>query len=140
MQRSDAERQFVSAYIVRNRRERILMELESKSKRNNCIWRFAHSARELLRDEFVREVGFQRGELLLGHERLLDKTGNPDVYIMQSNSYLDGKMMQFEAALDVIMGSGPYILLECDGRFAFIETESDCETHEYMFLEQKIRE
>lgn len=134
MKYHEAETNFLDRYIVRNRRDRLRMELKSDKHRNNSIWRFAHGARELLRVELTNSVVFTNGALMLDNECLLKKTGNPNVFILQSNSYLDKKHMPFEDALHECMGSGPYILLESDGRFAFVETESDSETHEYIFL------
>lgn len=128
---------FVNEYIVSNRRERIRWELSMESRRSDCIWRFAHCARELLKAPLVRPVTIKNGELLLGAKKLLSETGNPEVFIMHFSQGWDRRQMRLRDALDEYLGSGPYVMIDCRRTFAFVETEPDCETHELLYLHRQ---
>jgi len=125
---------FVNEYIAPNRRERIEWELSRANKRSDCIWRFAHRAREFLKGSVIHPVYIKNGEFVLGSKRFLPEIGNPKVFIMNPSEEWDRRHMDFQEALDEYLGSGPYILIDCNLTFAFIETESDCETHEFLYL------
>ena len=131
---SAEEEYFVREFIVPNRRERVCWELEHERKRSGCIWRFAHCARELLRPSLIHPVLIQKGEFVLDGKDFLRKIGNPQVFIMDSSEEWDRVIMDFQSAFDKYLGSGPYIMIDCKQTFAFIETESGCETHEFLYL------
>jgi len=125
---------FVNEYIKSNRRERIEWELSRDGKRSACIWRFAHRAREFLKDSVIHPVHIKNGEFILGAKRFRSEIGNPKVFIIHPSESWDRKQMDFQEALDEYLGCGPYILIDCNLTFAFIETESDSETHEFLYL------
>ena len=50
------EEYFIRAYILPNRRERMRFELSSMKRRSDCIWRFAHCARDMLKLEYIHPV------------------------------------------------------------------------------------
>ncbi len=131
---SAEEEYFVREFIVPNRRERVCWELEHERKRSGCIGRFAHCARELLRPSLIHPVLIQKGEFVLDGKDFLRKIGNPQVFIMDSSEEWDRVIMDFQSAFDKYLGSGPYIMIDCKQTFAFIETESGCETHEFLYL------
>lgn len=131
---SAEEAYFVKEFIVPNRRERVCWELEHEQKRSGCIWRFAHCARELLRPSLIHPVLIQKGEFVLDGKDFLREIGNPKVFIMDSPKEWDRVIMDFQSAFDEYLGSGPYIMIDCKLTFAFIETESDCETHEFLYM------
>lgn len=49
----DLETAFVRNFIVRNKAERMLYELNSAKKRRDAVWRFAHGAELLIRPECI---------------------------------------------------------------------------------------
>lgn len=82
----------------------------------------------------IHPVLIQKGEFVLDGKDFLREIGNPKVFIMDSSKERDRVIMGFQSALDEYLGSGPYIMIDCKLTFAFIETESDCETHEFLYM------
>lgn len=128
------ETYFINEYIVPNRKERVAWELVLKRKRSDCIWRFAHRARDFLKASTIHPVQIQHGELVLDGKDFCREIGNKDVLILHPSEGWDRIRMGFHQALDDYLGSGPYIMIDCGQTFAFIETESGCETHEFLYL------
>lgn len=131
---SAEERYFVDEYIVSNRKERIAWELNHDRKRADCIWRFAHGARDFLKHSLTHPVLIQNGTLVLAGKNFRREIGNPQVYIMHPSVGWDRVITDFQRALDDYLGSGPYIIIDLAHTFAFIETESCCETHEFLYM------
>lgn len=131
---SREEEYFISTFVFPNRRDRIRYELSSKKRRAECIWRFAHCARDVLRPDCIHSVFSKDGLLWLGPRRLSDVVHGHAVYLLYSDESLDKKTCTFDAAIDEFLGWGPYIMIDRDLTFAFVETESFSETHEYLFL------
>lgn len=125
---------FINEYILPSRKERIGWEIGRESKRSDCIWRFAHRARDFLKPSLIHPVYMKNGELTLGGKSFRQAMGNPEVWILHPSEGWDRVQMEFQKALDNYLGSGPYIMIDCRKTFAFIETESDCETHEFLYL------
>lgn len=131
---STEEVYFIEEYIVPNRKERIAWELAQMRKRSDCLWRFAHRARDFLKPSLIQPAHIQSGELMLEGKCLRRTIGNPDVLILHPSEGWDRIRLGFQKALDDYLGSGPYIMIDCKKTFAFIETESCCETHEFLYL------
>ncbi len=70
----------------------------------------------------------------MGLNNLIDCFGEDEVYILHFDSSEDKKRMKFKDAIDYFIGGGPYIMISCNLKWGFIETESDCESHEYIVL------
>ena len=131
---SAEEEYFIKEYVVTNRQERICWELKHERKRSGCIWRFAHCARDLLRPSLIHPVQIQNGEFVFDGKHFRQKMGNPKVFIMHPSKEWDRVIMDFQKALDAYLGSGSYVMIACAQTFAFIETESGCETHEFLYM------
>ncbi len=128
------EMYFIHEYILPNRRERISWELGLEHKRAECIWRFAHRAREFLTPSVIHPVHIQNGELTLDGKDFRQLIGDASVLVLHPDEKWDRIRIRFQNALDDYLGSGPYIMIDIKLRFAFIETESGCETHEFLYL------
>lgn len=131
---SAEETYFINEYIVPNRKERIRWEIGMERKRANCIWRFAHKARDFLKPSLIHSGHIKNGELMIEGKIFRQTIGNPDVWILHPSEGWDRVQMGFQNALDDYLGNGPYIMIDCKKTFVFIETESDCETHEFLYL------
>lgn len=131
---SAEEAYFINEYIIPPRKERLSWELGQARKRSDCIWRFAHRAREFLKPSLIHPVYIKGGEFMLGTKCFRQTIGNPEVWIVHPSEEWDRVRLGFQKALDDYLGSGPYIMIDCRQTFAFIETESDCETHEFLYL------
>ncbi len=127
---------FVNEYIVSNRKKRILWELGSPRKRADCIWRFAHRARDFLKSALIHPVCIKSGEFYLETKEFLPEIGNPQVFVLHPSGEWDRVRKSFQEAFREYLGSGPYIMIDCNLRFVFIETESDCEEHEFLYLHE----
>ncbi len=125
---------FISEFLVSNRRERIAWELARADRRADCIWRFAHCARELLIPARIHSVLVQKGKFMLEGIDFMQKIGNPQILLLSPFADRDRTKMGFQDAIDCNLGGGPYIAIDCGLQFAFIETESGCEGHEFLFL------
>lgn len=79
-------------------------------------------------------VHIQDGEFVLDGKSFRQAIGSPEVLILHPSEGWDRTRMGFQKALDEYLGSEPYIMIDCGRKFAFIETESDCETHEFIYL------
>lgn len=130
------EEYFIRAYILPNRRERMRFELSSIKRRSDCIWRFAHCARDMLKLEYIHPVFSKEGDLWLNSKLLRDEIGDKLVYILDYDKTLDRARLPFRSALSKFMGCGPYIMIDTGLTFAFVETEPFCESHEYLFLKK----
>lgn len=130
----EEEMYFVNEYILPNRKERIRWELGLERKRKQCLWRFAHCAREFLKPSTIHPVYIRNSELTLDTKNFRQLIGDPEVWIVHPDEGWDQIRMGFQKALDEYLGSGPYIFIDCKRTFAFIETESECETHEFLYL------
>lgn len=131
---SAEEEYFIKEFVVPNRKERVCWELEHERKRSDCIWRFAHCARELLRPSLIHPILIHKGEFVLEGKNFRQEIGDPKVFIMHHSKGWDRVIMGFQSALDEYLGSGPYVMIDCKQTFAFIETESECETHEFLYM------
>lgn len=128
------ERYFLDEYVVPNRRERLGWELERERRRADGLWRFAHGARELLKPARVHPVRIQGGRFVLDRRDFLREVGNPQVRVLHPSKEWDRARMSFREAIDRFLGRGPYIAVDSRRTFAFIETESGCEGHEFLYL------
>ena len=111
-----------------------LLELERERRRADGLWRFAHGARELLKPTRIHSVRVQGGQFVLDNRDFLREVGNPQVRVLHPSKEWDRARMSFREAIDRSLGSGPYIAVDSRRTFAFIETESGCEGHEFLYL------
>lgn len=128
------EMYFINEYIQPGRKERIGWELGQVHKRKVCLWRFAHCARDFLKPSVVHPVHIQNGEFTLDGKSFRQMIGDADVLVLHPDEEWNRIQIDFQRALDDYLGSGPYIMIDLKHTFAFIETESGCETHEFLYL------
>lgn len=112
------EEEFVRAYIVKNKRERLLFELHGP-KRLDAVGRFCHCADDLLIESRIRAKGQY---ILKDIEARLLASGCQTCYVISYSSGIDGKELRKQDVLDEIIGRGmPSIAIFND--FVIIETE-----------------
>lgn len=128
------ETYFLDEYVVPNRRKRFCWELEREHRRADGLWRFAHGARELLKPTRVHPMRIQGGRFVLDRRDFLREVGNTQVRVLHPSKEWDRARMSFREAIDRFLGRGPYIAVDSRRTFAFIETESGCEGHEFLYL------
>jgi len=105
---------FINTFVRQNRRERLTFELSTTKKRSNCIWRFAHMARGYLRLEMINSTLYKKGKLMTKTEDLIDKHQRDNVYIIHFDASMDKKTLNFVCAIDMYLGKGPYIMIDCN--------------------------
>ncbi len=114
------EEEFVDTYIVKNKRERLLFELQGK-KRSDAIGRFCHRTDELLMNEKVKV----KGPYILDEiEARIRASSTGMCYVISFFPELDGKVFRKKEVMEKIIGRGmPSIAIFDD--FAIIETEQE---------------
>lgn len=129
---------FIDTYVFPNRRDRLKYELSSEKKRYDGIDRFCHSAREMLKPAFLTPVVVTAEKFLINAENLnsFRKIDSNSVFVISMYQDLDRQVMPFCDAVDKMLGLGPYILINRELQFAFVETEPDCPQHEYLYLQK----
>ena len=114
------EEQFVQIYIAKNKRERLLFELQSK-KRSDGIGRFCHRTDELLINEKVKAKGPEIWEKIESRIRM---SKAQTCYVISFFPDLDGKVFRKQEVMEKIIGRGmPSIAIFDD--FTIIETEQE---------------
>ncbi len=114
------EEEFVHTYIVKNKRERLLFELQGK-KRSEAIGRFCHRTDELLIPAVIKAKG---PYILEEIEDKLRTSGAGTCYVISFFPELDGKVFRKKDVTEKIIGRGmPSIAIFDD--FAIIETEQE---------------
>ncbi len=114
------EGDFVNTYIVKNKRERLLFELQGK-KRSEAIGRFCHRTDELLMLAVIKA----KGPYILDEiEARIRTSGTDACYVISFFPELDGKVFRKKEIMEKIIGLGmPSIAVFVD--FAIIETEQE---------------
>ena len=112
------EEEFVRAYIVKNRRERLLFELHGP-KRQDAVGRFCHCADDLLIESRIRAKGQY---ILKDIEARLLASAAQTCYVISYSPGIDGKALRKQEVLDEIIGRGMASIAIFDD-FVIIETE-----------------
>lgn len=102
------EEKFTKAFIVKDKRKRILYELSSAKKRSAAIWRIY----DLLDKNFVvfQSQKYDEKKLLAEIKKY---TKSDDCYII-AGSELDGKTLSLEEAVYKVLYGGAVCVLICD--------------------------
>ena len=112
------EESFVNSYIISNKRERLLFELQGK-KRQEGVGRFCHCADNLLMQSTIKAHG---KDITLELQKQITISKCSKCYVISFFEELDGKIFDKEEVLDAILGIGmPSIVIFDD--FVIIETE-----------------
>lgn len=114
---NDIENSFVKHFIVKEKQDRLIYELNSK-KRQYGLCRLCHNTESLL----ITEKIVLSGKLF--HDDIIEVTGkiNIDCYIIAYNAELDRKICKFTDALELVLGNGmPAVIIS--EKTAVIETE-----------------
>lgn len=117
----DIEEKFVKCYIAKNKRERLIFELQGE-KRRHGIGRFCHSADDLL---ITSKIKISGKYIIQDLKKKLEMAKDDKCYVISYYENLDGRIFNKNEVLDVILGMGmPSIAIFDD--FAIIETEQEC--------------
>lgn len=129
------EEKFVRQFIVKNRRDRLLFELNGK-KRLDGIGRFCHNADDLLQKEKILASGND-----LYYDEIVRTVGKFHVskqwYIMAYDEMMDKRFCSLDDALDLVLGNGMAAII-VSGNVAIVETEQCLGTPmRYILLDDK---
>ena len=118
----NAEEYFVNNYIIKEKRGRLLFELNGK-KRRDGIGRFCHGADEIL----IGKKIILSGKLLFDEIKNTLEKYDKDAfwYIIAYDKNIDRKCVRLDEALDLVLGNGMAAVM-LSGNTAFVETEQ-CE-------------
>lgn len=123
------ETQFVNRYIVKNRRERILFELDSK-RRDDCIHRFAHRANEHLIPSCMHPYTLDSKEKL--YKDMLALGCSPTGAHIVSISNNQENFMSLWDAISEGVYMGTVIIIASDAFAAYYESEPDYASEKYL--------
>lgn len=121
------EEQFVTNYINKEYKDRLLFELNSNKKRENALSRFSHNAKDLLKKGKIQLTltSFEQAKL----QSFLKET---DYYVI-SAIHLDGVTMTKSQVLTYLDESfGPVIV--CGANIAIVKKEYEVGTDNYFLL------
>ena len=93
-----AEEHFVNAFIKKERRERLLSELQNEKKRYSGLSRFCHNAEDLLDPGMIIMSGKDM-ERLPGFADFLEKH-EETCLVMSPFSFLDGERLPIKEAVE----------------------------------------
>ncbi|MBR2672881.1 MAG: hypothetical protein IKE27_11840 [Oscillospiraceae bacterium] len=96
---NDVERYFANTFIVKNRRERLLYELNTPGKRYDGLSRFCHNAKDLLDPSRIIMEGenIERDHAFYEFSRDHDEL----CYVISPDLYEDGEYLFLDDALDI---------------------------------------
>ena len=115
------EEEFVNTYIIKNKRERLLFELQNPKRREEAVGRFCHLTDELLIPSKITA----KGKYILDDikTKILDSNAT-SCYVISFFSDIDGIELQKQDVINEIIGMGmPSIAIFDD--FVIIETEQE---------------
>lgn len=118
-----AERWFAQQFIVRNKRERVLYELERADKRRTCLWNMTTAGNDRLKADYVHDVTGSCDELL----QELRESGiswKSPVSIISGHPELDGQTLPLKEALRQVWHHWPYVLITSEHKIALLAGES----------------
>ncbi len=122
MTATDHEREFVKAFVPRERQARWLEALESSKRREKFVSRLAHNA--VFRSDRIIgiEPRHQHPEVI---EKLLRTKNAPEMcHLISESRALDGHEMRLIDALRKVVGYGMGTIISCiPGRLAYYEAE-----------------
>lgn len=116
----DYEQFFIQHFIVKNKRERLQLELTNESRRQRAISRFNHGAIKYI-DE--RKIIYSGNDISWSDlKKLIDRnTDEKRCYIISSDEEIDRTMIKIEDLFDCVIGLGAAIMVFTN--IAIIETE-----------------
>jgi hypothetical protein len=116
------EREFVKAFVPRERQERWLESLPNPKRRQKITSQLAHNA-VFRSDRIVAIEPRQQHPKLIAE--LLTRNNAPELcYVISESEELDGREMRLIDALKAIVGYGMGSIVSCiPGRLAYYEAE-----------------
>ncbi len=122
------EKEFVTNYIVKNKRKRILFELESK-KRYDALGKFCHNANEYI-DE--RKIIYRKDYL---DEKEIKEYLEQKCYIISWDENYDKKSMMLKDILEFLVEE-PMGMILIFGEHCIITTELDTSAKEIIIMKK----
>lgn len=121
---NQTEENFIRRFIVKEKRDRMLYELNGK-KRRDCIGRFSHGTAELLKHQkIIRSGKLSSDEIITAAERY-QISGL--WHLMAYHPEFDGISGTLPEVLKLTLGNGMPVIMISD-RMAVIETEQSAGT------------
>ncbi len=118
----ELEQKVVEKYFVKERRERYLSLLSNpKSRRKFCV-SLCHFSQELNKKLFTELLKDERQAIL---EKIKEKGGFKDCYLISESSELDAKRMEIREALDAVVNTNiGTLMIFGDAQVVYYEGES----------------
>ena len=132
----ETEERFVRTFIIRQQRERLLLELGSPTRSQNGINRFCHDATALVIPQTLACRGkLKREEIKLF---LLPHAERGMCYAISSNEAVDGHFLSLSQALDSVLCFGFPSILVC-AHAALVECEQEQGPAEKLILVERYK-
>jgi hypothetical protein len=118
----DHEREFVKAFVSRDRQERWLELLGNPKRRDKITSQLAHNA--VFRSDRIAAIEPRQHNAKQIGELLTTKNAPDLCYVISENPDLDGREMRLMDALKATCGYGMGAIISCiPGRLAYYEAE-----------------
>jgi hypothetical protein len=118
------EEGFVNAFIERDRRERLLFELDKR--RGHFLGRFCHDALTYLDPRYVTALKPRNSDPAQIFEFLRSRGAGETCYAISTREDLDGQFLPLAEAIAAAVGFGMPSILSClPGQLAYLETEQE---------------
>lgn len=115
---------FVSDFIVKSKRERILFELNSRKKRNAFINRLNHEVTDIFEIKKLRLLNKSTATAAI--ENMLNIKDTDLCYVICHDDNFDDKVANFNTTLSTLRGNGlGFVLIKISTGSIYIECEQE---------------
>jgi hypothetical protein len=120
----EIENRFVRTFLQKRIQDRVIFELASDKKRKTAIYRFCHTAEEIVKPQLIRHKSKKmdsREIMRIAGELSAEQT----CYLISSNEEIDGQRTTIAEALSCCLGYGMPSIIVIGEKVAIIETEQE---------------
>lgn len=129
---------FVESFVLKNKRERSIFELNSKKKRKNFFSKLCHRYNDIIDNRFMTELSAPNSNYSEIYRLLMEEGAGRDCYLISYFEELDGKRIPLAQALKNCVGGGMPSIVICDpGKLAYFEAEQQAGPPPRFLLKKK---
>jgi hypothetical protein len=122
----DIEKIFVETFVVKNKRDRSLFELNSKKKRKDFFSKLCHRYDQIIDSRYTTKLPSPNSSSEHIHQILKKYGAGKDCYLLSYFKDLDRKTMLLSEALEQRVGRGmPNIVICNPNKLAYFEAEQE---------------
>ena len=122
----DIEKIFIETFVVKNKRDRSLFELNSKKKRRDFFSKLSHRYDEIIDLRYTTKIPSPNSSSEYIHQILKKHGAGKDCYLLSYFNELDRKMMLLSEALEQCVGRGMSSIVICiPNKLAYFEAEQE---------------